>query len=85
MELGRERLVNLSWTGSTDAGGSGSAGYVIGPYRRRVRPFMSMATTLSTSYNDTTVGSKVNYWYQISAFDRAGIKDQPSNVSAQPK
>jgi fibronectin type 3 domain-containing protein/lysophospholipase L1-like esterase len=79
--------INLSWSGSTDAGGSGLAGYIVWRSTAGASgPFTAVATTASTSYSDTTVASKASYWYQVTAFDGAGNQSQPSNVvSARPK
>ncbi len=79
--------VNLSWSGSTDAGGSGLAGYIVWRGTAGASgPFTSIATITSTSYSDLTAASRVQYWYRVSAFDHAGNHSQPSNViSAQAK
>jgi fibronectin type 3 domain-containing protein len=79
--------INLSWSGSTDVGGSGLAGYVVWRSTAGASgPFTSIATITSTSYSDTAVARRVNNWYRVTAFDRAGNNSQPSNVvSAQAK
>jgi fibronectin type 3 domain-containing protein len=82
-----KRKVNLSWSASTDAGGSGLAGYRV--WRGTAGssgPFSPIATTTTASYSDTTVTSKVTYWYRVTAFDGAGNESQPSGVvAATPK
>jgi lysophospholipase L1-like esterase len=79
--------VNLSWTGSTDTGGSGLAGYRI--WRGTggaTGSFSAISTTAGTSYSDMNVMTKQAYWYRVTAFDLAGNESQPSNVvSASPK
>jgi lysophospholipase L1-like esterase len=78
-----KRKVNLSWSSSTDAGGSGLAGYRV--WRATAGssgPFSPIATTTTASYSDTTVTSKVTYWYRVTAFDGAGNESQPSGVVA---
>ena len=78
-----KRKVNLSWSSSTDAGGSGLAGYRV--WRATAGssgPFSPIATTTTASYSDTSVTSKVTYWYRVTAFDGAGNESQPSGVVA---
>ena len=54
--------VNLSWSGSTDAGGSGLAGYIVWRGTAGASgPFTSIATITSTSYSDLTAASRVQY------------------------
>ena len=65
--------VNLSWSASTDTGGSGLAGYKI--YRGGAQIATSGAT--STAYVDTAVIGSTTYSYTVAAYDNA------SNVSAQ--
>lgn len=79
--------VNLSWSGSTDSGGSGLAGYIVWRSTSGASgPFSSVATVASTAFSDATVVARVSYWYRVTAVDRAGNQSQPSNVvSAQPK
>jgi lysophospholipase L1-like esterase len=78
-----KRKVNLSWASSTDAGGSGLAGYRVSRATAGSSgPFSPIATTTTASYSDTTVTSKVTYWYWVTAFDGAGNESQPSGVVA---
>jgi fibronectin type 3 domain-containing protein len=63
--------VNLSWSASTDTGGSGLAGYHV--YRNGGL----VGNASSTSYADTTVAQATTYSYTVSAYDNAG------NASAQ--
>jgi hypothetical protein len=65
--------VNLNWTGSTDAGGSGLAGYQI--YRNSTL----VTTTTNTSYSDTALNPSTNYAYYVVAYDKAGNQSMPSN------
>jgi hypothetical protein len=70
-----------------DAGGSGLAGYTV--WRGTAGAsgsFTAIATSSGTSYSDTTVTSKVTYWYR-SPPSRARVnQSQPSNVvTARPK
>ena len=61
--------INLSWTASTDA--VGVAGYRI--YRNGTL----IASTSSTSYQNTGLASNTTYSYRVSAYDAA------DNASAQ--
>ena len=82
-----KRKANLSWSASTDTGGSGLAGYRV--WRATdgsSGPFSPIATTTTASYSDTAVTSRVTYWYRVTAFDGAGNESQPSGVAtATPK
>ncbi len=82
-----KRKVNLAWSSSTDAGGSGLAGYRV--WRATAGssgPFSPIGTTATASYADSTVTSKVTYWYRVTALDGAGNESQPSGVvAATPK
>jgi YD repeat-containing protein len=57
--------VNLSWSASTDSGGSGLAGY------RIYRGGSLLGATSATSYTDTTTVANTNYSYQVRAYDVA--------------
>jgi chitodextrinase len=58
--------INLSWTASTDTGGSGLAGYKI--YRSGVL----LTTTTATSYSNTGLAANTSYCYTVAAYDNAG-------------
>lgn len=66
--------VDLTWTASTDAGGSGLAGYRVFRGGTQVATVNAPATT----YSDTTVQAATAYSYTVRAFDSA----TPANVSA---
>jgi hypothetical protein len=71
--------VNLSWTASTDEGGSGLAGYNI--YRNGNKLNDSLVTT--TSYGDSSVNYDTSYSYEVEAVDGAGnvsLKTDPVMV-----
>jgi YD repeat-containing protein len=57
--------VNLAWTGVTDTGGSGLAGYKI--YRAGAQ----IGTSATTSYSDTTTLGTTAYTYTVAAYDNA--------------
>jgi YD repeat-containing protein len=63
--------INLSWSASTDTGGSGLAGYKI------YRGGSQVGTSPTTSYSDSSLAAGTTYSYKVAAYDVAG------NVSAQ--
>jgi len=63
--------VVLSWSASTDTGGSGLAGY------RIYRGGTQIGTSTTTGYTDSTTAGTTAYSYTLAAYDNAG------NVSAQ--
>jgi hypothetical protein len=65
--------VSLSWTASTDSGGSGLAGYKV--YRNGTQLGSNLAT--GNTYTDSTVQANTTYSYTVAAVDGAG------NTSAQ--
>src|SRR6185436_19999809 len=58
--------INLSWTASTDTGGSGLAGYKV--YRNGVQ----IATTNVASYDSTGLAASTSYSFSVAAYDNAG-------------
>jgi chitodextrinase len=61
--------INLSWTASTD--NVGVTGYKV--YRKTgTNPFTQIATTPTTTYQDTTLTAGTTYSYTVSAYDLAG-------------
>jgi len=60
--------VRLTWTASTDAGGSGLAGYKI--YRNGGATSVGAAVT--TTFTDTGLNGSTQYSYTITAYDGAG-------------
>lgn len=76
------RKITLSWSGSTDSGGSGLAGYEIWRSTTGNAGSFSMITTTSgTSYTNSGLKRGANYWYYVVAFDNAGNKSNPSNTA----
>ena len=63
--------INLSWSASTDTGGSGLKGYNV--YKNGA--YLKQVTTTSTT--DTGLNASTSYSYTVSAVDNAG------NQSAQ--
>jgi YD repeat-containing protein len=68
--------INLSWSPSTDTGGSGLAGYKI------TRNGASLPSTMSTSYSDTGLAASTPYTYTVAAYDNAGNTSAASGASA---
>lgn len=67
--------IDLSWSGSTDAGGSGLAGYRL--YRNgSATPLVTVTTT---SYSDLNLLASTAYSYRVSAFDNAGNESAVSS------
>jgi len=63
--------INLSWSASTDTGGSGVVGY------RIYRGGSQIGTSATTSYADASLTAGTMYSYRVAAYDSAG------NISAQ--
>jgi YD repeat-containing protein len=60
--------INLSWTGSTDTGGSGMMGYKI----TRNGSALVTTTSTATTYSDTGLAASTTYTYTVAAYDGAG-------------
>ena len=84
---GAYRSITLSWSASTDAGGSGLAGYTVWRSTSGAPgTFSWIATTTGTSYTNTGLRKNANYWYAVVAHDGAGNYSAPSSVvSARAK
>jgi YD repeat-containing protein len=69
--------INLSWSASTDTGGSGLAGY------RIYRGGTQVGTSTTTSYSNSGLTAGTTYSYKVAAHDVAGnVSAQSSAVSA---
>lgn len=77
-----KRKVSLSWTSSTDSGGSGLAGYEIWRSTSAAGTFLKIATTASTSYANSGLTRGATYWYYVVAYDRAANRSAPSNTAS---
>ena len=81
---GGRRKVTLSWSASTDSGGSGLAGYEI--WRSTTGTagsFAKIATTsTTTTYTNSGLTQGTRYWYYVVAFDNAGNKSNASNTAS---
>jgi chitodextrinase len=77
---GSQKIV-VSWSQSTDTGGSGLAGYEV--WRSSTGgtgTFSRIATTTGTSYTNSGLKRHSRYWYYVVAYDRAGNRSAPSAV-----
>ncbi|HKU15736.1 MAG TPA: fibronectin type III domain-containing protein [Steroidobacteraceae bacterium] len=68
--------INLSWSGSSDTGGSGLAGY------RVYRAGSLVASTTATSYSNTGLAGSTTYSYTVAAYDNAGNTSGQSNTAS---
>ena len=67
--------INLTWTASTDTGGSGLAGYEI----FRDGGSTPLSTSIVASYSDQTLSPATTHTYQVRAYDVAGNRSALSN------
>lgn len=70
--------IDLTWSASTDSGGSGLAGYRI--YRNGSTTVLATVTT--TSHADTSVVASTPYSYVVRAIDGAGNESAASNTAS---
>ncbi|HEY4497197.1 MAG TPA: LamG-like jellyroll fold domain-containing protein [Candidatus Paceibacterota bacterium] len=70
--------INLSWTGSTDSGGSGLKEYII----YNASNGAEIARTTSTSYSHTGRSASTAYSYYVKAADNAGNVSGASNIAS---
>jgi len=78
---GAKRTINLAWSGSTDTGGSGLAGYEVFRAPTAVGPFVLLATTTSTAYADSGIARGRSYSYYVRAYDAAGNRSANSAIA----
>ncbi len=62
--------INVSWTASTDTGGSGLSGYRI--YRDGSSTALDEVNAPTTTYSDSGLSASTQYSYTVRAFDAAG-------------
>ena len=72
------RKITLTWTASTD--NVGVTGYQVYRATSASGPFTQIATTTTTSYDDSGLTSRSTYWYYVTASDAAGNVSSPSNT-----
>jgi subtilase family protein/fibronectin type III domain protein len=69
---GGKGKVSLTWSASTDTGGSGLAGYKVYRSTSSSGTYTQVATTTTTSYTDTAVAARSTYYYYVIAYDGSG-------------
>ncbi|HEX2296561.1 MAG TPA: S8 family serine peptidase [Actinomycetota bacterium] len=75
--------ITVSWKASTDAGGSGLAGYKVFRSTSSGGVYTQIATTTTTSYADPAPKG-TTYWYYVVSYDKAGNHSAASiKVSAK--
>ena len=72
--------VTLTWSASTDTGGSGLAGYYVYRSSSQGGAYSRVRTTTSTSWTNGDLSRNRTYWYYVIAFDRAGNRSGASNT-----
>lgn len=81
-----QTTIRITWSASTDTGGSGLAGYRVLRSTTSGGAYTQVGTDLSTaslSYDDASLGASTTRFYRIVAFDGAGnISSQSTIVSA---
>ncbi|MBD8526179.1 proprotein convertase P-domain-containing protein [Pseudomarimonas arenosa] len=76
-------VVGLSWSASSDTGGSGLAGYKIERCTgASCSNFSQVGTAASTSYNDTGLSASTTYRYRVRAYDGAGNNSGYSSIAS---
>ncbi len=75
--LSSDKNVHLSWTASTDTGGSGLKGYVIA----RNSTVIASPAANATSFDDTSTIYSTQYTYTIAAVDNAGNTSPSASAS----
>ncbi len=66
--------IDLSWTGSTDSGGSSLTGYKVDrapDSGGSPGTFAEIATPATNLYNSTSLTSNAKYWYRVRSYDGA--------------
>jgi chitodextrinase len=70
--------VDLTWSASTDTGGSGLAGYRV----YRDGSATPIATVTTTSYSNTNLAANTSYSYQVRAYDNNGNESALSTIAS---
>lgn len=74
--------INLSWSASTDTGGSGLKGYKI----TRNGTALTPTTTTATTYSDTSLAAGTAYAFTVAGYDNAGntgVKSTAASATTQ--
>ncbi|HYE87786.1 MAG TPA: proprotein convertase P-domain-containing protein [Vicinamibacterales bacterium] len=75
--------INLSWTASSDTGGSGLSGYKIERCTgASCTDFAQVGTTASTSFADSGLAAATTYRYRVRAYDGAGNHSGYSSIAS---
>ena len=77
--------INLSWTASTDTGGSGLAGYEIeraSDLSGSPGVFSEIGISSNNSYSDSGLTPNTTYWYKVSAYDNASNDSGSSDLAS---
>ena len=72
--------IDLTWSASTDSGGSGLSGYRI--YRDGSATALASVNSTATTYADSSLTAAMNYSYVVRAFDVAGNESASSTAAA---
>ena len=79
--IGRSNTeIDLTWTASTEAGGTIAAYRIESCSGAGCTPSAAIGTSATTSYSDTGLTASVTHGYRVVAIDAAGKKSNPSNV-----
>jgi YVTN family beta-propeller protein len=70
--------IDLTWSASTDTGGSGLAGYRI----YRDGSATPLATVATTSYSNTNLTANTSYSYQVRSYDTASNESALSTIAS---
>lgn len=70
--VGGKGKVSLTWSASTDAGGSGLAGYKVFRSTASNGTYTQVGSVTTTSYTDVAVAARSTYYYYVIAYDGAG-------------
>jgi len=76
--LGRDRMVDLSWSKSVD---KDIARYKIYRSATPLTGYQEVATTEFTSFHDKNLKNEMSYYYRVSAIDLAGNESKPSDLT----
>lgn len=77
-----KKKTSLTWQGSSDAGGSGLAGYEVWRAVSSSGPYSWVAVTTATAYTGAPPRRKTTHWYYVVAYDGAGNRSERSNLAS---
>jgi hypothetical protein len=73
--------ISLSWTASTDTGGSGLANYLVERSIDGTTGWSEIGQPLTNSYSSTGLSALTKYFYRVRAIDGAGLVSGYSSVA----